>query len=124
MILAQIVSPVLKALLDKIAKNQMPIASAWKIKSVIKEIADERVKYEDMRIELVRKYAKTNEAGEIEKGSDGTIQVDPLRLNEFAKEINELLNVEVNVTKIKFNDLPGSLELSPEEALVLDFIVE
>lgn len=124
MILAQIVSPALKTLLEKMAKNQMPIASAWKIKSVIKEVAQEIAKYEEMRVELVRKYAKKDESGEYVAGEKGGISVDPEQMTEFTKEFNELLNLEATVTKIRFTDLPMNLELSPEEALVLEAIIE
>jgi len=121
--LSQIINPHLKSLLEKIVKCQMPIASAWRIKGVVKEINEATVRYEEMRSELIKKYAKKDESGEFVV-TDGKVNVASENMDAFSLELNELLSMDFELKKLAFTDLPNSLELSPEEAFVLEAIVD
>jgi len=121
--LSQIINPNLKTLLEKIVKCQMPIASAWRIKGVVREVNDNTLKYKEMHSDLIKKYAKKDESGELVV-TDGRVSVDPANMDLFSAELNELLSMEFEFKKLTFTDLPTSLELSPEEAFVLETIVD
>jgi len=101
----------------------MPIASAWRIKGVVKEINEATVRYEEMRSELIKKYAKKDESGEFVV-TDGKVNVASENMDAFSLELNELLSMDFELKKLAFTDLPNSLELSPEEAFVLEAIVD
>ena len=74
--------------LRKLVNADLPIKIAFQISSVIDEIDVHLQKFEEFRIDLVQKYGeKTDNGVEVKEN-----------IEEFNKEINDLLNAEVTVT--------------------------
>ena len=119
-----VVSPTFSQVVDKLVKAEVPIATAYKLKSVIKTLGEEQKKFEDLRTSLIEKYAPKNKKGEIIKNEDGGYAVAEKNREEFFKEIQELLNVEVEIPKIKVSELGSKLEMSAQDLAALEGLLE
>jgi hypothetical protein len=73
--------------LRKLVNAELPIKLAFQISSMVDEIDTHLQKFEEFRIELVKKYGDETENGIEVKNN----------IDEFNKEINDLMNVEITV---------------------------
>jgi RNA-binding protein YlmH len=119
-----IVSPRFSEALGKLAQAEIPVATAYKLKTVITLAAEEQKKFEDMRKSLIDKHAAKNKKGEIVKNEDGSYGVAEKNKEEFFKEIQELLEVEVEMPKIRVSSLGDKLQLSVQDLAILDGLLE
>jgi hypothetical protein len=76
--------------LRKLVNAELPIKLAFQISSMVDEIDVHLRKFEEFRIELVKKYGEETENGIEVKNN----------IDEFNKEINDLMNVEITVNII------------------------
>jgi hypothetical protein len=73
--------------LRKLVNAELPIKIAFQISSVVDEIDVHLQKFEEFRINLVKKYGEKTENGIEVKNN----------IDEFNKEINDLMNAEITV---------------------------
>ncbi len=99
---------VINELLDK----KISIVAAFKLSRMVKELNDVIKSKTEAEVKLINRFAKKSEDGEIqlsknEKGEDvpNTFEIENDKLDEFSKEMNELMMVE---TDINYN--PISIE--------------
>jgi len=109
---------------EKLLKAELPVLAAYKLKKITSIVQDEQKKFEELRQELVKKFAKKNKKGEICKNADGIYSVDKEKTSDFLKELESLLQVEVEVPKIKILDLGENIKISAEQVMALDGILE
>jgi len=112
--LSQIVNSVES--LNKIVEIKLPVKVAYKVNRLINKINPELKTYNESRETLVKEYGDEQE--------DGSWKVvDPVKLNEFAIKLTELLEVEIEVEfeKIKIEDL-GEALIEPKN--MVDFLFE
>ncbi|NDC23725.1 MAG: hypothetical protein EBZ49_06295 [Proteobacteria bacterium] len=122
--LASIVNPKFTVCFDKLLKEELPILTAYKLKKITSIVESEQKKFEELRQELVKKFSKKNKKGEPHKNEGGFYSVDKDKMEDFLKELKTLLDVEVEVPKIKISDLGNELKISAEQAIALDGILE
>ena len=104
--------------ISKIITHDMPIRTAFSMSRMAKTINDEYTEVEAQRVKLIQKFG--------EKADDEKMQVKPDKYADFAKEFNELLGeeVEVEINQISLNQLPEDLKLTPQDAAIIDFLIE
>lgn len=122
--LVMVVSPKFSESLNKLVKAEIPIAAAYRLKTVVVKASEEQKKFEDMRKELIDKHAPKNKKGEIIKDENGSYSVSDKNKEEFFKEIQELLEVEVEFPKIKISDLGDKLQMSVQDLAALEGLLE
>jgi len=116
-----------KTALESLLKGSLPIDIAWDLKKFIKIINPELASYEEIRtqkvIEMGYEYQEDNK--KMHKVKDENV-------NEFAKQINDLLNKEIDVVvpQIKINDLKEykdvngkKIDISIEHLMSLDWLI-
>jgi hypothetical protein len=94
--------------LKAISNCSLPIKISYSIGKLINGPITRELKiYDEQRIKLVTEYGTKDENG-------GT-SVKPDKIEEFAKKLQELLDVEIEIewTKIKIEDL-GDIKLEPK----------
>ena len=104
----------------KIAQQPMKAAVSFKVAKNIKKLSDELSVFEQSRGDLIRKFGKEDKEGNV------AIEPNTKGMAEFQKELNDLLNVEVDLNgfkKIKLSQL-SKCELSPQEMASLDFAIQ
>lgn len=122
--LAKLTNKELSPVLDKLSQSLVPVKVAFKIRSLLKRVAEELETYEETRKAIVFKYADRNENGDIVY-IPGTNQasISGDNVNEFAKDMKELLNMEINIGSISISDLGESFNMTARELLILDDLI-
>lgn len=117
-----------KTALEGLLKGSLPIDIAWDIKKFIKVINPELASYEEIRTQKVIEMGYECE----DENKKKIHKVKDENFGEFVKQINELLNKEVEVVipqiKIddikKFKDVNGkNIEISIEHLMILDWLI-
>ena len=91
--------------LNKLLDKELPTAVAFSIQRNFKKIGEEVTASDDVRKKLIEKYKEKD-------NKDGTIQLKKDKLSEYQKELNELMQQEVDVDlkPIKLSDLGESIK--------------
>ena len=106
--------------MNKIATQPMKAAVSFKVAKNLKKLSEELAVFEQSRGDLIRKYGKEDEEGNV------AIEPKTKGMTEFQKELSELLNVDVDLNgfkKIKLSQL-SKCELTPQEMASLEFAIE
>lgn len=101
----------------------LPFKVALSLSKDIREIDDILTVYEQKRKELINKYGKKNEKGELMVNND---QVELIDKTAFANEFNQLVSedVDLKLTKIRIDDLENSRGLTPNDISKISFLLE
>ena len=105
---------------NKIAAQPMKAAVSFKVAKNLKALSEELAIFEQSRGDLIRKYGKEDDEGNV------SIEPNTKGMVEFQKELGELLNLEVNLNgfkKIKLSNL-SKCELTPQEMASLEFAIQ
>lgn len=122
--LSKIIDPRFKPVLQKLSQEKLPLKAAFKIKGIILKANEEYVKYDDLRLESLKKYSvKDESSGELALDESGNAALLPEFAPIFVKELNELSSLDLDIGTIKVSELGDSLSLTPEELIVLDGII-
>jgi len=121
--LARLLDDNLHLALAKLNAQTLPLKTAFALKGIQKKMQEELVKYEECRKEALQKYGKKDEAGNLVLGENNSVTFDDEQRMEFIKELNELVNIEIEVGKISVDAL-GDAKISVEELMSLDGLVE
>lgn len=90
-----------KSAFDPSCKFDNDIQLAFKVIKFIKSIESDEKIYMDKYQDLVTKYAQKDDEGKVVTGKDG-VHIAPERANEFASQLNDLNDVEVEAPSVKF----------------------
>lgn len=117
-------------ILNEIVEMDISAVSAFRLMKIIKEL-DEIVKNrQQSELNLVKRFAETNEDGSIKIPKDengieiqGTFEIKDGDSEEFNKQITDLLEFdnELIFDKLKFEDL-GMEKISIKKLMKLDFL--
>lgn len=97
---------------------------AYRIARLAREIDNEYKTFDEARINLIKKYGKKDENGELAVNEDGQWTVESENIQEFNKEFEELSNtpLQINAEKIPLQDL--DCDLSAETMMKLMSFIE
>jgi hypothetical protein len=133
--------------LKKLSNQELPIKTSWKLLRISEQVETLYQKIEEFRVQLVTKYGektfevtlketsetKTLNEAEYESsdknlfsGANPKLEIrDNEKLNDFAKEFEELLRTEetLDIEPIPVNDLGENTKISPQELFFLQKIL-
>lgn len=122
--LSKIIDPRFKPVLQKLSQEKLPLKAAFKIKGIIIKSNEEFSKYDDLRLESLKKYSvKDAESGELLLDEHGNAALLPDLAPEFVRELNELTSLELEIGTIKVSELGDNLNLTADELMVLDGVI-
>ncbi|QGH35127.1 hypothetical protein GI584_14215 [Gracilibacillus salitolerans] len=105
--------------LNHIVNKELPVGVAFKLQRIIRVVSEEYKTAQNLRSKLVTKYK--------EKDLDnGIVQLKEDELEDFNKELEELLaeKVNINVKKIKISEL-SSIHATPKTlGLIHNILIE
>lgn len=103
---------------QQLVKQSFPVKVAYTLGKIIRKVDQELQDFEKQRIALVEKYSG-------EPDSDGNKTVSAEKIPLFAKEVEELLGLEVDldVPMIPLSWLDGT-QLTPEQMILIDFAID
>jgi len=119
--LGQLINPQFQATFAKISNASLPAAGLWKVKRMSKWVEEQFKHYEEVRMEICKRFADKDEAGEpvmVDNKFQG-LENKP----EFLKEIQGLHDTELDV-KIKFKlEEIEAAKLTGNDLITLDELV-
>jgi len=112
--------------LNKLIDKEINIKTSYKLSKLFKQLANEYNIFEENRMKLINKYAEKDEIGNVRVNMENnSVFIIDNNKEKFNKEINELVNIEVEIfiEKIRLDDL-GDIKVSPRDLFNLDFLFE
>lgn len=104
----------------KILQHEFTGKQSFMISRVLRALNTETESFNKTREEVLKKYAETDEDGEIIV-SDGNVKIRDGEMESFQNEINELLYAELDVdVKPIPVDWLDDVKLTPQEMIVLE----
>ena len=98
---------------------------AFKIARLARELSKEMETFNAERQKLLQKYCIKDENGELKTNDNGTVQVEPDKINEFNEEFSSLLEteVEINAEKLSMDSL-DSFDITPQQMISIEKFFE
>lgn len=121
--LARLVDPNFHSALTKLSTQNLPVRVAFKLKGIVKTTNEEYAKYEEIRNELLNKFGKKNEDGSLCTGEHNSVQFEGDNYMLFAKELGELVSVELDIPTIKVSELGENITLNVLEIEQLEGLI-
>jgi hypothetical protein len=123
--LSKALNPKFQELLAKLLVSEVPMKTAFKLKKVSKSLDDALKDYDSTRMQSIKKFADLDEDGnpKSDANNNAIFLTDESRM-EFAKELSELLDVEIDFNKISVDELGEKLMLSAVDLTILEDIIE
>jgi len=104
----------------KILQHEFTGKQSFMISRVLRALNTETESFNKTREEVLKKYAETDDAGEMII-SEGNVKIRDGEMESFQKEINELLYAELDVdVKPIPVDWLDDVKLTPQEMIVLE----
>jgi hypothetical protein len=121
--LEKIANDAFTEMMQQLITMKVPVRTAFKLKTLVNKINDELKKLTDLRKDIIENRCKKGEDGKPLLDEDKNYQFEPDQKLEFAKEIAELLSVEVDVEPIKLSEL-GSIDLTTQQLFDLGDVID
>jgi hypothetical protein len=121
--LGKLVDPNYQAILRKLAAQEIPLKTAFKLRGILKVGNDEFAKYEEVRGEALRRLGDKKEDGSLDADANGTVKLSDDNMKIFIDELNALLALDINAGSIKISDLGDKVLLTTQELMILDDLI-
>ena len=111
-------------ILQKLGTAEVKARVAFNISKLLRVSEIEINNFNEIRINLIKKYAKKDESGEIIMDNEGNVTIESESVEIFNKELKELIAtpIELNASKINLDDL--NINITPNEMLLLEPFLE
>lgn len=118
--------------IDEIKNSKLPISVMWQITKNLRTFSDLVKLYNEERVNIIKRYAKKDENGEVIEENGETVFPDENARIKCISEISELMeqdNKEIQIAKVKLDDLKACdseqfTSLSIEQIYALSFMIE
>lgn len=113
--------------LGALVQKQLPVKVSYVIAKNVSKIEKELEIYSKERQKLLDKYSVKGEKGENLIDENNQFQIADEHLESWNKDLNELLDIEVEIDIHKFNinDLLNfNCEMTPGELMLIDYMIE
>jgi hypothetical protein len=121
--LSKLVDPSFQAALRKLASQDVPLRSAFKLKGMIKQVNDALAKYDEVRTDALKRYGDKDEKGELVLDENRSVKLSEDNAQNFVKELNELLNDGVEISNLKIAELGDKAALTTSELMLLEDVI-
>jgi hypothetical protein len=121
--LSKLVDPQYQAIIRKLASQEIPLRTAFKLRGIIKVVTDELTKYEEVRSEALKRFGEKKEDGSLLIDDNNSVRLSGENKDAFVAELNALLLTEIEVGKLKLGELGDKASLTAQELIVLDELI-
>ena len=121
--LGKLVDPQYQAVLRKLASQEIPLRTAFKLRGIIKVGNDEFAKYEEVRADALKRFGNRKEDGSLDADEKGTVALNEENMAQFVAELNGLLATDVDVGTIKVSELGEKASLTAQDLMILDSLI-
>lgn len=121
--LARLIDPNFHSALDKLAAESLPLKLAFRLKGIVKTVREQFANYEEVRKAALTRHGRKNEDGSFVMDEHNNVLFEQDKLAEFAKEINELVNMDIELPTISVSELGDKISLNLQEIEMLDGLI-
>lgn len=121
--LSKIANQEFRNALSKLLKKQVPLRTAFKLKTILRIVNEEHQKYEECRKDAINRFAEKDEFGLAKIDEAGKVKLSEENLKLFTKEFKDLLDMEIEVPQIKASEFGEELRITAEEVVLLEDII-
>ena len=121
--IAVLVSPTFQTAIARLKKQALPFRSGHALYEIAKRTTEEHNKFEAARIGALESIADKDEAGNAIKDESNNYRLSAEALKGLAEQMTAVLNGEVELPKIKKEDL-SRVEISAEDLDALEAVME
>lgn len=110
-----------------ISQKQLPIKVSYAIAKNIKKLESELKIYNEERQKLIDQYCIKDNEGNNVIDENNNLKIADEHLDAWNKEINELMDIEVDIDIHKFNLdslMNGSYDMTPAELMIIEYMIE
>lgn len=110
-----------------ISQKQLPIKVSYAIAKNIKKLESELKIYNEERQKLIDQYCIKDNEGNNVIDENNNLKIADEHLDAWNKEINELMDIEVDIDIHKFNLdslMNGNYDMTPAELMIIDYMIE
>lgn len=110
-----------------ISQKQLPIKVSYAIAKNIKKLESEIKIYNKEREKLINKYCIKDDEGKNVIDENNNLKIADEHLEVWNKEINELMDIEVDIDIHQFNLdslMYGNYDMTPAELMIIDYMIE
>lgn len=122
--LGRIIDPKFKETLKKLADQDLPIKASFILKGVVLSSDSESKKFEEVRIEAVKKLGDKKEDGSLAVDEKGIVNINAENMKEYTGQLSALLETDIEVKGLTLNDLGEKVSLNVQDLLILDDIIK
>lgn len=110
--------------LAEIAQKQLPIKASYAIAKNLSKLEAELKTYNAERDKLIEKYSRKDEQGKTIIGENNQVGIQEDHLNDWNKDIQELLAIEneVNIHTFSIDVLDGC-SMTPAELMLIGYMI-
>ena len=109
---------------QRLERKDLPISLAFWISKNFEKIRQESQTYFEMKRKIAEKYSEKDENGKAKIDSKGNYEIQDM--SKFIEELKELqeqeIEIELNVIKVKLQDLDGIKMTPAEMSCLMPFI--
>lgn len=121
--LSKLVDDRFHVILHKLGEQSLPLKTAFKLKGIIKTSREEYIKYDEVRQGALQKHGLKNEDGSLKLDDRSVVQFSEEGMDAFRKELNELLEMEIELPTLKLSELGNNIQLTVEELETIDGVI-
>jgi hypothetical protein len=121
--LSKLVDPQFQITLKKLASQDVPLRTAFKLRGIVRTTNEQLTSYEEVRIEAINRLGERNEDGTLNADANGSVKLSDENMKSFVDQLNALLATSVAVPTIKLEELGDKASLTTQELIVLDELI-
>lgn len=113
--------------LGSISNKELPVKVSYSIAKNINKIESELKIYSNEKQKLIDKYSEKDNAGKTLIDSENKIKIEDKYLENWNRDIKELLAIEneVDIHKFSIDELINSnCNMTPAELMLIDYMIE
>ncbi len=122
--ISHLVSPTFKSSFSKLMSTPLPIKTVFALKKLTLKLESESKLFEETKKEILEMYGEKDELGELKVSENGLVNLDMARSSEWQVKIKDLSELELEVPKLKLEDLGDKLELTGEDLFILGDLIQ
>ena len=109
--LYQVIDPGFQKALEELGQAPMPVSVGYRLTDLLERVSTETKKVRAIHQKLLAKHAQKNKNGSLKTNKERTEYLMEDR-PAFDKDYGELINIEIELPKIKIDDIKD-LKISP-----------
>jgi len=121
--LGKLINSQFQTSLAKLMHQDLPLKTAFALRGIVRRNNEEISKYEEVRSEALKRFAKKGEDGKVAVDSNNLVRFDEDNGKLFSQEMEALLTAEVNIGSINLSDLGDKITLSTVDLMSLEDIL-